>query len=257
MQKVNIAFGRRLHTNAKNGFTARVLNSFSLKDDRQPPYTHFVQMGDPVLRTTTKPVDLNRITSTETQNIINNMRIVLEDYDAFGVSAPQIGVPLSIFALQCTEQQICKSSSDTLNTRGMVETPFKVFINPKVKPVGETNIVDREGCCSMNQYSANVSRHKEVVVSAYNEKGEPVTWNAKDWNARIVQHEMDHLNGILFIDKLHSSESLEFNYWRLVNIRQGDFRLNFGQISGWRQYLYVLPILFMIPLVIIMAIGKS
>ena len=256
MHKVNVTFGHRLHTYAKHGLTARVLDSFSFKNNKEPPYLHFVQIGDPVLRTATKPVDVNRITSTETQHIINNMRIVLEDYDSFGVSAPQIGVPLRIFAMQCTEQQIYKCS-DSVNTKGMVETPFKVFINPKFKAVGETYIVQREGCCSMNQYSANVSRHKEVVVSGYNEKGEHVTWNAKDWNARIVQHEMDHLNGILFIDKLHSVESLEFNYWRLVNIRQGDFRLNFGEIPGWRQYLYVLPILFMIPVVILMAVGKS
>ena len=257
MQKVPIAFGHRLHTYAKHGRTARILNSLSFKNNVNPPYTHIVQIGDPVLRTATKPVDLNRITSTETQNIINNMRIVLEDYDAFGVSAPQIGIPLSIIALQCTEQQIIKCGSDSVNTKGMIETPFKVFINPKLKVVGESYIVEREGCCSMNQYTGNVSRHKEVVVSGHNEKGEPVTWKAKDWNARIIQHEMDHLNGVIFIDKLHSSESLEFTYWRLVNIKQGDFRLPFGEIPGWRQYFYVIPILCMIPVVIVIAIGKS
>ena len=100
----------------------------------------------------------------------------------------------------------------------------------------------------MNEYSAMVTRYKEVVVSGYNENGEFITWNAKDWNARIVQHEMDHLEGKIFIDKMQSPESLEFNYWSMVNNRGGNFRLSFGGVPGWKQYSYLIPIIIMIPL---------
>ena len=154
-----------------------------------------------------------------------------------------------MFAMQVTEDQISKTDSEIVSSRGMVETPLKVFINPKIKTVGTEELVEREGCCSMNGYSAEVSRHKEVFVSGYNENGEYVNWHCKNWNARIVQHEMDHLNGTIYIDKVKSLDTLEFNYWKLVNMKQGELRLPFGgtSVAGWKQYIY--PILVMIPVV--------
>ena len=111
-------------------------------------------------------------------------------------------------------------------------------------------IVRKEGCTSVNGYEADVSRHKCVHVTGYDENGKSVSWEAKNWNARMVQHEMDHLDGILFTDKMYSPESLSFKYWKTVNAKNGEFRLHFGGLPGWKQYYYVLPILVSIPLYI-------
>ena len=237
-----------LHTDSKNGLISSMANLLAPRSTSLPPFLHVVQIGDPTLRQVSKPADIQRIQSAEIQKLINNMKIVLKKYDAFGISAPQLGMPVTIFALQCTKEQISGTDDSQVAQRGMVETPFKVFINPKVKIIGNYHTEEREGCCSMNQYSAIVPRHKELIVSGYNELGEHVNWHAQDWNARIVQHEMDHLKGSLFTDKMQPPESLAFDYWKLVNIREGDFRLSFGGYRGWRQYSYITPILIMIPI---------
>ena len=257
MPSTHKLFARCIHAYPKYSFKSRVLKTLSSKHKPEVPYSHVVQIGDPVLRAITKPADSNRISSPEIQKIVEKMRIVLDKYDAYGVSAPQLGVPISMFAIQCTKRQISTMEKSSVEAKGIVETPFTVFINPKMRTVGHELVTDREGCCSMNQYTALVTRHKEVSISGLNQKGEHVTWNAKDWNARIVQHEMDHLEGSLFIDKMKSPESLEFMYWKVVNIRQGDFRLNFSGLPGWRQYSYVLPILLMIPGILLLMVFKK
>ena len=126
----------------------------------------------------------------------------MERYDAVGVSAPQIGVPLRIFAIQITEKQISGWSDGTIHQRNLKPIPCKFFINPELKIINSESVADREGCCSIYGYSAIVSRAKEVEVRAFDETGQPFTWSAKDWASRIVQHEIDHLNGVLFVDKL-------------------------------------------------------
>ena len=252
MQVASSYIIRCLHTNAKHGIIGRILSSSS--ENPNHVLSHVVQIGDPVLREVAKPVDENRLSSSDVQIIINQMRQILKKYDAYGISAPQLGVPICMFAMQVTKHQLNQQDDESLKSTGMVETPFKLFINPEVKNVGNETLVEREGCCSMNGYSAKINRHKCVHISGYNEFGERVTWLAKDWNARIVQHEMDHLNGILFTDKMYTPDSLEFKYWKMVNAKNGAFRLHFGGLPGWRQYYYTIPILMMIPIVIIFSI---
>ena len=252
MQVASNYFIRCLHTNAKHGIIGRVSTFLSSSTESSGSVcSHVVQIGDPVLRKVAKPVDVDRLSSREVQNIVNQMRQILKKYDAYGISAPQLGVPLCMFAIQVTKRQLNQQDDETIKLAGIEETPFKLFINPEIKILGNETLVEREGCCSMNGYSAKVTRHKSVQISGYNEFGEQVTWKAKDWNARIVQHEMDHLNGILFTDKMYLPESLEFKYWKVVNTKNGEFRLHFGGLPGWKQYYYTIPILMTIPIVII------
>lgn len=243
MQAQSMSFVRALHTYSKYSLKSRVINWLS-NSSLHPPYTHVVPIGDPVLRVATKDVDLDRITSNEIQKIINNMKLVLKRYNACGISGPQLGVPISIFAIQCTKQQLYWADKTEIISKGMTETPFKVFINPKIKLIGESNVTHREGCCSMNYYSALVTRHSEVIVSGYNESGKYETWTAKNWNARIVQHEMDHLNGYLFVDKMQSPQSLEFQYWKSVNAKQGNFRISFDGYTAFKKFSNFYPLLF-------------
>ena len=122
-----------IHTDSKNGIVSSIANLLAPRSTSLPPFRHVVQIGDPTLRQISKPADINRIQSVEIQKLINNMKIVLKKYDAFGISAPQLGMPVTIFALQCTKEQISGTNDSDVAQRGMVETPFKVFINPKVK----------------------------------------------------------------------------------------------------------------------------
>ena len=224
----------------------------------QIPYSHVIQIGDPVLRTPTKPVDLDRINSPDIKRLLLNMKRVIDKHGAMGISAPQLGMALSIFAIQCTGDQIEqleRREKALTHSRGMSEIPFRVFINPKMKIVAAAEqVTHREGCCSLNEYSALVPRCREVIVSGHNERGDPVTFHAKDWAARIVQHEMDHLEGKLFVDKM-SAQSLEFNYWNLVNIREGDFRLSFGGVPGWKQYKWPMLLIVVVSIQSVMFMG--
>lgn len=182
------------------GFLSSLLGS-----ENKPPFDHVVQVGDPVLRVQAQDVDLRRLSSAQIQFLLRTLKKNLENYDAVGVSAPQIGVPLKVFAIQVTERQISRWSPEAISKRNILPVPFKFFINPDLKIVNSELVVDIEGCCSVNGFSALVPRAKEVQVRAFDENGQPFTFAAKDWTARILQHEMDHLKG--------SSTSLRSSTW--------------------------------------------
>ena len=248
MSFTSICIIRCLQTKAKHGIKSALSSTSSGTSNTL--YSHIAQIGDPVLRKKSQPVDIDRLSSAEIQNLIKQMKIVLGKYDATGISAVQLGIPLRMFALQVTKQQMGGISDDMIESTNMDILPFRIFINPEMKLIGNDTIVRKEGCTSVNGYEADVSRHKCVHVTGYDENGKSVSWEAKNWNARMVQHEMDHLDGILFTDKMCSPESLSFKYWKTVNAKNGEFRLHFGGLPGWKQYYYVLPILVSIPLYI-------
>jgi peptide deformylase len=82
--------------------------------------------------------------------------------------------------------------------------PVRVFVNPVVSPVGDEKVTFFEGCLSVAGFAALVPRYRELEISGLDEKGQPVTWRVRGWPARIVQHELDHLNGTLYIDRMHT-----------------------------------------------------
>ncbi len=169
---------------------------FGLKSSgNNPPFDHIVQVGDPVLRIPAQDVQLVRLKSSAIQFLLRALKKNLDTYDNVGISAPQIGVPLRVFAIRVTEKQISGWKTETASQRNIKPIPLKYFINPDIKIIKPELIVDREGCGSVYGFSAEVARAKEVEVRAFDENGEPFVMNAKDWTARIVQHEMDHLKG--------------------------------------------------------------
>ena len=118
---------------------------------------------------------------------------------------------------------------------GIESFPQRILINPTLKIVDESTISFREGCCSMHGFSAIVPRYKEILVTYQNEKGEKIAWRAKNWTARILQHEIDHLYGKIFLDNMVKA-SLEFNYWKQVNDRNGDFKLSFQGMTKMAKF---------------------
>jgi len=91
-----------------------------------------------------------------------------------------------------------------LAERERVPVPLRVLINPTLTPIGEEKVTFFEGCLSVSGYAALVERFREVEVSGLDERGQPQTWRVRGWPARILQHEVDHLNGTLYIDRMVS-----------------------------------------------------
>nr|XP_043891591.1 peptide deformylase, mitochondrial [Solea senegalensis]XP_043891592.1 peptide deformylase, mitochondrial [Solea senegalensis] len=169
-----------------------------------PPYSHVCQVGDPVLRSHAANVDPAAIADPEIQKVIKTMVKVMRKQDCVGLSAPQIGVPLRIVALEYPEQMLRESSAASREARGLSAQPLRIFINPALRVLDGHTVLFREACESLSGFSAAVPRFLSVEVSGLNEKGEAVTWQASGWPARILQHEMDHLDGVLYIDRMDS-----------------------------------------------------
>ena len=124
---------RSLHLRPRSIFS-------SSKKRAGPPYSHIVQLGDPVLRAKCDPVEAGDIKDREIQEVINTMKFVINRFDCVGLSAPQIGVPLQIMMCQFTKKQIKFWSEEIQKKRGMEVIPMKIFINPKLKVLDQTKV---------------------------------------------------------------------------------------------------------------------
>ncbi|QQP52132.1 Peptide deformylase, partial [Caligus rogercresseyi] len=189
-----------------------------------PPHNHLVQIGDPVLRIKAEAVPRSEITSPFIQGIIGHLLRTLKKYDAVGVSAPQIGIPLRLFAMKTW-------SPEAVVKRGMeVIDPPLVVINPELETTDSSLL-------TLYGFSAQVPRHRRILLKGFDPEGKELEVPAQNWTARILQHEMDHLEGRLFIDPPTETTSLEFDYWESVNKRGGDFKLSYAGIGSSHRFL--------------------
>ncbi|XP_052007789.1 peptide deformylase, mitochondrial-like [Xyrauchen texanus] len=177
-----------------------------------PPYSHVCKVGDPVLRSQAAAVEPGAIQGQEVQQVIKTLVKVMRKLECVGLSAPQIGVPLRILALEYPKKMLEDSSSASVEARGLVAVPLMIFINPHLRVLDGRTVIFQEACESICGYSASVPRYVSVEVSGLNEKAEPITWQASGWPARILQHEMDHLNGVLYIDRMDSKTFINVNW---------------------------------------------
>ena len=120
------------------------------------------------------------------------------------MAAPQIGVPLRIFVAEDLERRVAELSAESRTARGRVALPLTVLVNPKVVPEGDEKAVFFEGCLSVRGYAALVPRFQNVAVSGVDAEGRPVSPRLGGWPARIMQHELDHLDGTLYVDRMLS-----------------------------------------------------
>ncbi len=153
-----------------------------------------VQSGDPVLRARARALTAQEIAGAEVQQLIELMRETMRDAPGVGLAAPQIGLPLQLAVIEDVAE---------VEATERTPVPFHVIINPRLVLGGEP--VDFfEGCLSVDGYQAVVPRARTVHVEACDHRGEPVTIDARGWYARILQHEIDHLNGTLYIDRMRT-----------------------------------------------------
>lgn len=176
------------------------------------------QIGDPTLRQQAENVDITTIRSPEFKQMIERMFKVMRKANVSSISAPQIGVRLRVIALEKTAKQIkelkeAEVTDQDIKTFGIVKIPPTVLINPKYKIIDSISVTLRENCVSFKGYSALVPRAKEIEVSALDREARPVMWRINGWPARLIQHEVDHLNGKLFVDSM-LPETLMDDNWR-------------------------------------------
>ena len=172
--------------------------------------TTIVQTSDKVLRETAKEIGLAEIKSAKIKKILAQMTKALSAAkDGVALAATQIGVPLRVFIVlkEYTENKTAQELKEIKEKK--VKPEIVVFINPKITKISKKKQTVREGCLSVVGMFGAITRAEKVTVEAYNEKGEKFSRGASGLLAQIFQHEMDHLNGILFTDTATNLEKLE------------------------------------------------
>jgi peptide deformylase len=170
-----------------------------------------VQVGDPVLRQRARALSPDEIRSRETRKLIDARRQAMCDAPGVGLAAPQIGLSLQIAVIEDREEYLEDVREEDLAARERKAIPFHVLINPTLeerparpKDSGPEVVQFFEGCLSLDGFTALVPRARHVRVSCLDEHGKRKTIEASGWYARILQHEIDHLNGRLYIDRMDS-----------------------------------------------------
>jgi peptide deformylase len=165
------------------------------------------RMGHPVLRVKTRPLEKAEIKSAVIQKLIDDMIDTMAEYHGVGLAAPQVheGVRLFVAALDEGDEQ--------------EDAGPMAVINPEIAIVGSDVVEDWEGCLSIPDIRGRVPRARSIKVRAFDRTGARIELSAHDFTARVIQHETDHLDGVLFFDRMKSLETMTFldeyaRYWR-------------------------------------------
>jgi len=164
------------------------------------------RMGHPVLRQKARALDRADIRNPVVQKLIDDMIETMIEYHGVGLAAPQVHEGLRLFVASLDHDEPAETA------------PPVAIINPEILPVGSLVEEDWEGCLSIPDIRGRVPRAVEIKVRAWGRDGERVELTARDYTARVIQHETDHLDGILFFDRMRSFDSLTFldeysRYW--------------------------------------------
>ncbi|MCX7112955.1 MAG: peptide deformylase [Proteobacteria bacterium] len=160
------------------------------------------QTGEPVLRESARALGLDEIRSPEIQRLIGAMRDTLRDAPGVGLAAPQVGFGLQLAIIEDRAEYQQGVPAGQLAERDRVPLPFQVIVNPKLSIIDPTTRLFFEGCLSVAGFTALVPRAAKVRVEGLDENGGPLLIEAEGWHARILQHEVDHLQGKLYLDSM-------------------------------------------------------
>jgi peptide deformylase len=167
-----------------------------------PPSPSIVQAGAAVLRRRALDVTPSLRVTPAFARFIEVMVGAMRAAPGVGLAAPQIGVPLRVFVAEDTEERMAHQSAAARALRGRVPLPLTVLVNPRVDPASNDEAMFYEGCLSVRGYGALVRRAAAVAVTAIDGRGHSVSRRFDGWPARIMQHEMDHLDGTLYVDRM-------------------------------------------------------
>ncbi|HEX7287538.1 MAG TPA: peptide deformylase [Candidatus Angelobacter sp.] len=161
-----------------------------------------LQAGEPVLRKRARTLTANEIRSREIQGLIADMKETMYAAPGVGLAAPQIGRNLQLAVIEDRKEYTKDWTAEQLAERERRAVPFHVIINPKLTPLGDEQAEFFEGCLSLAGLMALVPRARRVRVECLDAKGQPQVIEASGWYARILQHEIDHLAGALYCDRM-------------------------------------------------------
>jgi peptide deformylase len=167
-------------------------------------------MGHPVLRAKARPLEAAEIRSPGVQRLIDDMFETMAEYQGVGLAAPQVHKSVRLFVAGFPEPEDDDEEEP--------EVPQMALINPEITIVGRETVEDWEGCLSIPDIRGRVPRARQIVVRAYDRTGKRIEMKVSDFTARVIQHETDHLDGVLFFDRMTSLETLTFlpefsRYW--------------------------------------------
>ena len=166
------------------------------------------RMGHPLLRAKARPLERAEIRSASIQKLIDDMMETMSEYHGVGLAAPQIHEGVRLFV----------AVIDDRNGDSEEEAEPMAIINPEISIVGTDVVEDWEGCLSIPDIRGLVPRAREITLRAFDRTGARLELSASDFRARVIQHETDHLDGVLFFDRMRSFQSLTFldeysRYW--------------------------------------------
>src|SRR3954462_15118667 len=157
------------------------------------------RMGHPVLRAKAKALSVGDIKHAVVQQLIDDMIDTMDEYHGVGLAAPQVheGVRLFVASIDADDDQ--EEPSDPI-----------AIVNPEITVVGSDVVEDWEGCLSIPDIRGQVPRAREIKVRGFSREGQKLDLTLRDFPARVAQHEADHLDGVLFFDRMKSFDSLTF-----------------------------------------------
>jgi peptide deformylase len=158
------------------------------------PARPIVRLGHPALRTVAQAVSPATLQSPETQQLIDDMLETMREANGVGLAATQLGVELQLFVYEAPGHEI----------------PQHVVVNPMITPHERELVYDWEGCLSIPDLRGMVPRHPAVRIQGLDRQGLPLNYVARGFEARIVQHEYDHLNGVVFLDRMRDLKTLGY-----------------------------------------------
>jgi peptide deformylase len=166
------------------------------------------RMGHPVLRAKARPLEKAEIRSTVVQQLIDDMLDTMAEYHGVGLAAPQVHEGVRIFVAALDTGDDDEEDGEAI-----------AIVNPEITIVGSDVVEDWEGCLSIPDIRGRVPRAREIKVRGFDRTGARLELNAHDFPARVIQHETDHLDGVLFFDRMTSLASMTFldeysRYWR-------------------------------------------
>lgn len=164
------------------------------------------RMGHPILRTKTQAIDRATLKSAVVQKLIDDMMETMEEYHGVGLAAPQVHEGVRLFVASLDME------------RGEEPTDPIAIVNPEITALGPDMVEDWEGCLSIPDIRGMVPRYREVRVRGFDRSGDRLELRAKGFSARVIQHETDHLDGVLFFDRMKAFDTLTFldeysRYW--------------------------------------------
>jgi peptide deformylase len=170
------------------------------------------RLGHPVLRTPARAIDPTSITTPAVQRLIDDMFHTMREYSGVGLAAPQVHEGVRVFVAGLRPGPVGADIGED------GEMPLMALVNPEITLVGPSTELGWEGCLSIPDIRGRVPRALAVKVKAFDRTGQKVAFTAKGFAARVIQHEFDHLDGILFFDRMKSFESLSYleeydRYW--------------------------------------------